>query len=32
MKLHAGEEIALSEADFVRLSRAFFVEIEKRYG
>ena len=32
LKLHAGEEIALSEADFVRLSRAFFVEIEKRYG
>ena len=32
LKLHAGDEVALSEADFVRISRAFFAEIEKRYG
>ncbi len=30
--LKAGEEVRLSEADFVRLSDAFFAELEKRFG
>jgi hypothetical protein len=31
LKLRAGELVKLSEADFVRLAKAFFEEIEKRY-
>src|ERR1039457_2725591 len=31
LKLQTGGEIKLTEADFVRLSEAFFKEIEKRY-
>ena len=29
--LKAGDDVKLSTADFVRLSKAFFSEIEKRY-
>ncbi len=32
LKLAAGDEIRLSDADFMRLSRAFFEEIAKRYA
>jgi hypothetical protein len=31
LKYKAGDEIKLNEEDFVRLSDAFFVEIEKKY-
>jgi hypothetical protein len=30
-KLNVGDDVKLSEPDFVRLSKAFFAEIEKRY-
>jgi len=32
LKLRAGDEIRLTEVDFMRLSTAFFAEIEKRYA
>jgi hypothetical protein len=32
LKLQAGDEVKMSEADFVRLSKAFFEEIENKYG
>jgi hypothetical protein len=31
LKFKVGEEVKLSEADFVRLSTAFFAELENRY-
>ena len=31
LKLKVGDEVKLSEAGFVRLSKAFFAEIEKKY-
>jgi hypothetical protein len=31
LKLKVGDEVELSETDFVRLSTAFFTEVEKRY-
>jgi hypothetical protein len=31
LKLVAGDDIKLTEADFVRLSAAFFTELERRY-
>ena len=31
LKLNAGDEVKLNENDFVRLSNAFFAELEKRY-
>ena len=32
LKLQVGDEVRLPEADFVRLSKAFFAEIEKKYS
>jgi hypothetical protein len=32
LKLKVRDEIQLTDADFVRLSKAFFSEIAKRYG
>lgn len=31
LKLKVGDEVRLSEADLVRLSAAFFDELEKKY-
>src|SRR5207247_11363654 len=31
LKLQVGDEVRLTEADFVRLSKAFFAEIEQKY-
>ena len=31
LKLEAGDEVKLSEADFMRLAEAFFSEMERRY-
>ena len=31
LKLRVGDDVKLSEADFVRLCKAFFAEIEKKY-
>ena len=31
LKLKVGEEVRLTEADFVRLCEAFFAEIERKY-
>jgi hypothetical protein len=31
LKLKAGDDINLTEADFVRLSQAFFAELEKKF-
>jgi hypothetical protein len=31
LKLKVGDDVKLNESDFVRLSKAFFAEIEKRY-
>ena len=32
LKLDVGDEVKLTEADFVRLSTAFFAEIDKKYN
>ena len=32
LRLKAGDEIELSQADFLRIAEAFFAEIEKRYS
>jgi len=32
LKLQVGDEVRLTEADFVRLSKGFFAEIEKKYS
>ena len=31
LKLSGGDDVKLGEADFVRLCKAFFTEIEKKY-
>ena len=32
LKLKVGDEVKLSEGDFVRLAAAFFAELEKKYS
>ena len=32
LKLKVGEEVRLNESDFARLSKAFFAELEKKFG
>jgi len=32
LKLKVGEEVRLNESDFVRLAKAFFAELEKKFG
>jgi hypothetical protein len=32
LKLKVGDRVGLTEADFLRLSKTFFAEIEKRYS
>src|SRR6266699_6258698 len=32
LKIQVGDEVRLTEADFVRLYKAFFAEIEKKYS
>jgi hypothetical protein len=31
LKLKPGDDVSLTEADFVRLSKAFFSELEKKF-
>jgi len=32
LRLKGGDEVRLSEVDFERLSKAFFAELEKKFG